>query len=109
MTRRVLSPQAVEALQLLGQSIRAGRIRRSWSVEQLAARAGVSPTTIRQAERGHPGTAAGTVFEAAVLVGVDLFDPDPTTRDRYAAAKRHELALLPESARRPRTDFDDDL
>lgn len=109
MRSRSPSPQGVEALEILGVAIRTGRIWSGWTVEELAERVGVSHTTIRKAERGDPGTAVGTVFEAAVLVGVPLFDPDPTSRARYSAAKRGELALLPEAARRPRKRFDDDF
>jgi transcriptional regulator with XRE-family HTH domain len=109
MSSRLLSPQGVEALELLGVALRTGRIRSGWTVEELAERVGVSHTTIRKAERGDPGTAIGTVFEAAVLVGVPLFDPDPTSRARYLTAKRGELALLPEAARRPRQRFSDDF
>jgi transcriptional regulator with XRE-family HTH domain len=109
MPSSLLSPSVIEALELLGVAIRTGRTRSGWTVEELAERVGVSHTTIRKAERGDPGTAIGTVFEAAVLVGVPLFDPDPTTRARYNAAKRGELALLPEAARRPRQRFSDDF
>jgi transcriptional regulator with XRE-family HTH domain len=93
---------------VLAWSIRAARLRRRWSSAELAERVGVSRATISKLEQGNPGVAIGTFFEAATLVGVPLF-ADDTTRQRYAAHKRAELALLPESARRPRKRIDDNF
>ena len=52
--------------------------------------------------------AIGTVFEAAMLVGVPLFDAHPDIRGRYGAQVRAELALLPAAAR-PCRKVDDDF
>lgn len=59
-------------------------------------------------EHGDPGVAIGTVFEAAMLVGVPLFDAHPDIRGRYGAQVRAELALLPAAAR-PCRKVDDDF
>jgi transcriptional regulator with XRE-family HTH domain len=104
-----ISPLAREALQLLGASVRAGRIRRGWTVVELAERVGVSHPTITKVERGDPTVAIGTALEAATLVGVPLFDPDADDRARQLAHLRTELALLPAAARRPRREVDDDF
>ena len=103
-----IAPSTHEAIQLLAVSIRVARLRRRWSSAELAERVGVSRATISKLEHGDPGVAIGTFFEAATLVGVPLF-ADDTTRQRYAAHKRAELALLPESARRPRKRIDDNF
>ena len=103
-----MSPRATEALRMLGASIRAARKRRRWTVDELAERVGVSTPTARKVERGDPTVAVGTMFEAAVLVGVPLFDQDPTRRELFAASKSLELALLP-AAIRPRAEVDDDF
>ena len=108
MSPRSLSRLTTEALEILGDAIRAARIQRGWSINELAERVGVSHVTILKVERADPGVAVGTVFEAATLVGVPLFDPDPTTRLRYQAQKQAELALLPTRARR-RPKVDDDF
>ena len=107
MAQFVPSPLAAEALQILGVSIRAGRLRRRWTVAELAERVGVSRPTIAKVERGDPSAAIGTVFEAAALVGVPLFEQSDTGRHRYALLKQAELALLPSSARTPRKLNDD--
>lgn len=107
MARHVTSPAVDEALQILGTSIREARLRRRWTLDQLAERVGVSRPTIIKAERGDPTVAAGTLFEAAVIVGVPLFGASDDERARYGQLKRAELALLPTAARVPRAVDDD--
>ncbi len=108
MTAPRIAPTTQEAIQVVAWSIRAERVRRRWSSAELAERVGVSRATISKLEHGDPGVAIGTFFEAAMVVGVPLFTDD-TSRQRLAAHKRAELALLPERARRPRKPIDDDF
>ncbi|MXV89795.1 MAG: helix-turn-helix transcriptional regulator [Acidimicrobiia bacterium] len=103
---RVLSPVAGEALELLGARVRLERRRRRWTVEGLAERVGVSPTTIRKVERGDATVAIGTAFEAAVLVGVTLFHDDAARRALESDALAARLALLPAVVRPLRVDDD---
>jgi DNA-binding XRE family transcriptional regulator len=106
MPRVATSPTTRRALELLGTSIRVGRIRRGWTVDELAERVGVSKPTMIRIERGEPGVAIGAAFEAAVLSGVTLFHPDPDERARYGDLKRAELALLPSAVRQRKVDDD---
>lgn len=94
---------------MLGSSIKVARLRRRWSINELALRAGVSHPTIMKVEKGDPTVAVGTMFEAAVLVGVALFDPDPVVRSRHVARVAMELALLPQAGRAARFVVDDDF
>ena len=103
----MLSQTSLEALSILGSSIRAGRLSRRWTVDNLAERVGVSRPTMIKVERGDPTVAIGTMFEAAVLVGVTLFDVSSDERARYDLLKRTELALLPAAARPLRNNNDD--
>lgn len=80
----------------LGERVRAGRLRRGWSVATLAERVGVSAPTITKIERGNPSVAIGTVFEAARLVGVELFGGN---EDLAGHVVSNELALLPKRGR----------
>lgn len=105
----VISPQTSEALRLLASSIRVHRLRRNWSIDELATRVGVSHPTIIKLERGDPRVAVGTVLEAATLVGVPLFDEDPIARSRYEQALTTELSLLPHAGRVRRSQVDDDF
>jgi transcriptional regulator with XRE-family HTH domain len=105
---RTYSPLTVEAARLLGSRIRLARKERGWTVEQLAERVGVTHVTISKVERGDLTVAIGTVFEAAALVGVPLFDPDPRRRSLEADRVTDRLALLPRLVR-PRVVVDDDF
>lgn len=101
------SRQTVEAAGLLGALIAQARRERRWTAVELAERAGISPTTLRKAERGDPSVAIGTVFELATLVGVRLFDAEPGELSSLLARARDRLALLPERVRaRPAVDDD---
>jgi transcriptional regulator with XRE-family HTH domain len=109
MVLGVVSPATSEALQILGASVKSQRLRRKWSIKELAQRVGVSHPTIIKIERGDPSVAIGTVLEAAVLVGVPLFDADPVTRSRQLGHLRSDLALLPQAGRMSRVEADDDF
>lgn len=107
MSRSPLSALTTDSLKMLATAIKAGRLRRRWTVAELAERVGVSHATITAVEAGKPGVAVGTVFEAATLVGVPLFSDDPGRRDAFAELKKAELALLPATARQRRVVDDD--
>ncbi len=96
-----------EALQLLGARVRLARQRRRLTVAQLAQRVGASRTTIQKIEAGDPGVALGSALEAATLLGVALFHPDPDRRRLEAARVDDMLAQLPEPVRL--TGRDDDF
>jgi transcriptional regulator with XRE-family HTH domain len=104
-----LSPMTREVLATLGISIRAGRLRRGWTATQLAERAGVSRQTLVKIEQGDPSVSIGSVFEAALLAGVPLFDDNEITRRLHSTLKQTELALLPSAARRARRTVNDDF
>jgi transcriptional regulator with XRE-family HTH domain len=111
MSGSILSPLPKEALRLLAASIKVNRLRRRWSINELARRVGVSHPTIIKIERGDPTVAIGTVLEAATLVGVTLFDPDPLTRTRFEERLTTELKLLPQAGRMTKAhiEVDDDF
>jgi transcriptional regulator with XRE-family HTH domain len=61
--------------QRFGSAIRAVRVRRGWTQQELARRSGVSRSTISRVERGHPGTFSLDTIRrvaAALDVRVDL-------------------------------------
>lgn len=106
---RSYSRLSVEALELLGQSIRLARKDRQMTEVELAKRVGISRTTLQQIEKGDPKVEIGLVFEAAVIVGVDLFVPDARTLAPQLARVADQLALLPQSVRRPKREVKDDF
>ena len=100
----VPTPEAAEAIAILGQQIRLGRQRKGWSVASLAERIGVSPPTITAIEAGSAGAAIGNVLNAAVTVGVQLFGAE---RDELIALRRRGeeiIALLPQRVIEERAD-----
>lgn len=100
----VPTPEAAEAIAVLGQQIRRGRQRKGWSVASLAARTGVAPRTISNIEAGQPGASIGNVLNAAVTVGVRLFGAE---RDELVALRRRGdevIALLPQRVVEQRGD-----
>ena len=55
------------------------------------------------------GCSYGAVFEVAAIVGVRLFEAEPTTLTRYLNMAREQLTLLPSAARRSAGTFRDDF
>jgi transcriptional regulator with XRE-family HTH domain len=109
MPGQVLSPITSEALQMLAASIKTHRLRRRWSIAELARRVGVSHPTIIKIERADPTVAIGTALEAATLVGVPLFDDDAVVRARHQERLAVELKLLPKAGRTVANEPDDDF
>lgn len=95
-----------EAAALLGAAIRSARLRRHVTLAELAERVGVSKQTMIRIEAGEPSVAIGRVFDAAIIVGVPLFDSDEVGRSRELDLARRELALLPARAFMPKIDDD---
>jgi len=105
-----VSRAAADALGVLGNQIKLARLARGWSLADTAARLGVDRRTVSSIEAGSSRVAIGTVFNAAVLVGVDLFGLSGTELTRARRQGEETLALMPERVRRPpRKDSDDDF
>lgn len=102
------STPTTATLELLGHQIAAARRARRWTAAELAERAGISPGTLRKAERGDPTVAAGILIECAVLVGVPLYTPDPDELPSLARQVRDTLTLLPARIR-PTPAVDDNF
>jgi transcriptional regulator with XRE-family HTH domain len=90
-------PYEVErGLARLGQNLRAARLLRNLTIEEVARKIGTGTRSVMQAERGHPGTAMAVY--AALLWVYGLLEPlteladlqrDPVGR---AAAERRQRA-----------------
>jgi transcriptional regulator with XRE-family HTH domain len=115
MLNRAYSRYSLETLALLGQLIRAGRLERKITAGEMATRMGASRALVQRIEKGNPGCAIGSVFEAAAIAGVPLFDVDPaldSNKSRLSARRAlagDMLRLLPKSARKPRMAVKDDF
>jgi transcriptional regulator with XRE-family HTH domain len=103
------SPQALDAVRVLGLRIAEGRRQRRWTQAALCERAGVSRVTLRNAERGEPTVAIGVVFELATLVGVELYGLPSGELRGLVARESDRLALLPAHVYPRRVNVDDDF
>jgi len=108
-SQRTYSRQNLEALELLAQAIRAGRIDRKITTREMAVRAGISRSLLQRIEEGDSSCAIGPVFEVAVIAGVSLFEADPDMLQAHRAALQQKLSLLPKHARKPRRVIHDDF
>ena len=96
-------------VRLLGAEIARERRRVAVTAADLAERARISLVTLRKVERGEPSVAIGTVFEVAVLLGIELLGTPDEVHARTGRV-RESLALLPRRVRHPRAeDVDDDF
>lgn len=92
----------VEAVARLGQDIATARIRRQLREEDLAARAGITRTTLRRVEAGALGTGIGAYAAVLWALGMhhDLAAAAAPERDvegqTLEAARRGERVRLPE-------------
>jgi transcriptional regulator with XRE-family HTH domain len=105
----VLSRSSADALAVLGHQIREARLAKGWTVADTASRLAIDHRTFRAVEQGLPTVAIGTVFNAAALLGVQLFGLD--ARELAQARRRGEdrLALLPRRVRTRHTSRDDGI
>lgn len=102
-----LHPQSADALSVLGGTIRAQRIQRGVTQQQVADWLGYSRDTIRSIEAGDPAASIGRVFNVAVHVGVPLFGMNAEELHRAAHDTARLTALLPQRVV-PSTDVVDD-
>ncbi|MFH1813881.1 MAG: helix-turn-helix domain-containing protein [Pseudomonadota bacterium] len=109
MSKFVMPLQATEQVAQLGQRIRVARIRRGWSVADLASKAGINRNTLTALELGKPGTAVGVCFTVLWALGLDkslsaVADPDSDLHGKaLEAARRPKRAG---KARKANDDYD---
>ncbi|MES2832053.1 MAG: helix-turn-helix domain-containing protein [Pseudomonadota bacterium] len=105
-----LTPSHVsEQIIQLGQRIRIARIRRGWSVLDLANKAGINRNTLTALELGKPGTATGVCFTVLWALGLErsldmVADPDADTHGKALEASRRPIRVG--KPRKARDDYD---
>lgn len=107
--QRSYSRYAREALELLGLMIHNARVERELTITEVAERAGVSRGLVHRIEQGEPGSSIGAVFELAAIVGLHLFDAEPTTLAQTLSMERNKLTLLPKAVRSGTKKLNDDF
>ena len=106
---RSYSRYAREAAELFGLMIHRARIERDLKVADVAERAGISRGLVHRIEKGEMGSSIGAAFEVAAIVGLRLFEAEPTTLTRHLSVERDRLTLLPQSVRTGPTKVKDDF
>ena len=109
MSAFVIPGQATERLAQLGQRIRLARIRRGWSVADLAGKAGINRNTLTALELGKPGTALGVCITVLWALGLDksvdaVADPDGDLHGKALEASRRPTRAG--KARKASDDYD---
>jgi transcriptional regulator with XRE-family HTH domain len=107
--KRTYSKYAQEAALLLGKQIRLARKQRKWSEKNLADRAGISRATLQKIENGEMTCAIGLVFEAAAVVGLNLFEQDKLPLSVNIKNTSNMIALLPRRIKSKTKAVDDDF
>lgn len=106
---RTYSRHTRDAVTLLGKLIRLARKARGLSAAELAQRTGISRGTLQRIEKGDPKVEIGIMFEAASLVGVNLFDADNGRLSENIARTDDKLALMPKAIHKPSSVTKDDF
>jgi transcriptional regulator with XRE-family HTH domain len=106
---RPYSRYGLEAAELLGLLIHDARTARKLTVAEAAERAGISRGLVHRIENGEMGCSIGAVFELAAIVGVPLFEAEPSTLTRHLLTARSKLTLLPKTVRKSTKAVKDDF
>ena len=106
---RTYSRHTRDAVTLLGKLIRLARKERGLSAAELAERTGISRGTLQRIEKGDPKVEIGLMFEAATIVGVNLFDADNGRLSENIARTDDKLALMPKAIHKPSRVAKDDF
>ncbi|MCW8167002.1 helix-turn-helix domain-containing protein [Verminephrobacter aporrectodeae subsp. tuberculatae] len=109
MSKFVIPLQATEQLAQLGRRIRVARIRRDWSIADLASKVGINRNTLAALELGKPGTAVGVCFTVLWALGLDrsldaVADPDSDLHGKALEASRRPARAG--KARKASDDYD---
>ncbi|OQY12879.1 MAG: transcriptional regulator [Desulfobacteraceae bacterium 4572_19] len=107
--QRTYSKYARETAQLLGKQIKLARKQKKWSEQNLADRAGISRTTLQKIECGEMTCTIGLAFEAATLVGLNLFDQDRLPLSINIENTNNKIALMPRRIKPKLKAVDDDF
>jgi len=99
--------QVTERVAQLGQRIRIARIRRGWSIADLASKAGINRNTLSALELGKPGAAVGVFLTVLWALGLErtldgVADPDADLHGKALEAARRPLRVG-----KPRKNSDD--
>ncbi|KAA6332973.1 hypothetical protein EZS27_018569 [termite gut metagenome] len=67
----ILLPKLTKMLEEMGENIKLARLRRKLTMEQVAARAGISRFTLRQVEKGEAGVSLGMYAQVLFVLKLE--------------------------------------
>ncbi len=70
-TSPAILPKNLKVLKELGEHIQLGRLRRKFSAEQVAERAGIGRKTVYNIEQGIPTVAIGSYLQVLFVLGLE--------------------------------------
>ncbi len=92
-TKTILFPKRKRILEEVGANIKMARLRRKFSAQIIAERAGVSRATLWQVESGSPTVAMGTYLNVMAALGLDG-DFLSLAKDDVLGRKLQDLKLI---------------
>jgi transcriptional regulator with XRE-family HTH domain len=97
----VVFPQEQRMLAAFGERLKLARLRRRLTTTVVAQRAGISRTSLYNAESGDPGATLGTYLRILAVLGLDR-DIDQLAADDQVGRRLQDLELTPARASRAR-------
>ena len=80
---KILLPKAQKTTSILGENIKLARLRRKFSMQQVAERANISRPTLVSIEKGNPNVSIGAYIKVLFVLGLE--------KDILSIAKDDEL------------------
>jgi transcriptional regulator with XRE-family HTH domain len=103
------SKQTIGALEHFASLLEISRKNKSFTIEDLASRVGISKSTAIRILKGSPKVNIGVYFETARIVGVPLFDADPSRFEISKKKTKDIESLLPKRVRPKEMEIDNDF
>jgi transcriptional regulator with XRE-family HTH domain len=94
----VLLPKAQRNLSILGENIRLARLRRKFSMEQVAERANISRPTLLSIERGNPNVTIGAYVKVLAVLGLDKDIVEVANDDKLGRRLQDARLIIKERA-----------
>lgn len=107
MSKFIIPLRSSEQVVQLGRRIRVARLRRGWSVVDLADKAGINRNTLTALELGKPGTAVGVCFTVLWALGLDASLEAVADPDNDLHGKALESSSRPRRAGKAKKSNDD--
>ncbi|WED21977.1 helix-turn-helix domain-containing protein [Vibrio sp. JC009] len=108
-TNYSFSKQTMVALEHFSGLLSVARKNKSMTVVELSDKLGVSRTTATSMLKGSPTVNIGLYFEAARILGVSLFDQEPSRLEVSKRKTQQVESLLPKRVRVKKRELDNDF